>query len=79
MIEIELPPHFPPIELSKLMLKYFAIIGAVVRGRRIIIARGRTQLTPGDHLFVFCSQEDENGCRDFFLNPPREWSHIDES
>ena len=79
VIEIELPEHFPPIEIQQLRFTYFAIIGAVVRGRRIIIARGGTELTPGDHLFVFCSQEDERGCRDFFLNPPREWSHADES
>jgi trk system potassium uptake protein len=78
VIELELPPNFPPIELQGLRLKYFAIIGAVVRGRRILIAKGSTVLSPGDHLFIFCSQEDEEGCRNLFLNPPREWTIEDE-
>jgi trk system potassium uptake protein TrkA len=74
VIELELPSGFPPIELRQLRLKYFAIIGAVIRGRHIIVAKASTVLSAGDHLFIFCSQEDEEGCRNFFLNPPREWT-----
>ncbi len=71
VLELELPASFPPTALEEIHTNLMAIVGAVVRGQEVIIARGSTIIQPGDHLFIFCSQEDEEESRALFLNPPR--------
>ena len=49
------------------MLRYAAIVGAILRGKRVIVPTGRDQLQGGDHIFVFCTRVDEQRVRRFFL------------
>lgn len=70
VLELELPEDYRPVQLKDLHSNLFSIVGAVVRDRDVIIARGDTLLLPGDHLFVFCTQQDEEKSRDLYLSPP---------
>jgi len=70
VLELELPDDYQPIALKDIHTNLFSIVGALVRGREVIIARGNTILQPLDHLFVFCTQEDEEKSRAIYLDPP---------
>ncbi|MEL6349403.1 MAG: Trk system potassium transporter TrkA [Myxococcota bacterium] len=70
VLELELPDDYQPVQLKDLHTNLFSIVGAVVRGREVIIARGDTMLQAGDHLFVFCTQADEEKSRELYLDPP---------
>lgn len=70
VLELELPEEYTPIALQDIHTNLFSIVGAIVRGREVIIARGDTVLQPLDHLFVFCTQEDEAKSRAIYLDPP---------
>jgi len=69
VLELTLPDKYPKISLQEIQTGLFSNVGAVVRGRKVIIARGNTVLHPRDHLFVFCKPEDEQRCRDAYINP----------
>lgn len=45
-------------EIHDLPFPEGAAVMLVVRGDDLIAARGRTQLLPGDHVYVFCRRED---------------------
>lgn len=70
VLELELPPDYRPIALKDIHTILFSIVGAIVRGRDVIIARGDTMLQAGDHLFVFCNRDDEEKARAIYLDPP---------
>ncbi|MFT5681372.1 MAG: trk system potassium uptake protein TrkA [Myxococcota bacterium] len=71
VLELTLPDSYIPIALMDIRTDLFTLVAAIVRGRETIIARGNTTLLPGDHLFVFCSPEDEEKSLALYLNPPR--------
>jgi len=70
VIEFELPASFGKVALKDLRTHLFAMVAVVVRGTKLVIARGDTVLQPGDHLFVICSQSDEERARAFYTEPP---------
>ncbi len=67
VIEVQLPDAFPPTQLSRLAPPEHAIVGAITRGRRVIIPGGNDELRPGDQLLVFCRTVDEEQAHAFFL------------
>jgi Trk K+ transport system NAD-binding subunit len=66
VIELEVPKDVSPTPLSSLKSDIFAIIGAILRGGRVIIPRGSDSVLGGDRLLVFCTREHERGVRAFF-------------
>lgn len=69
IVEVELPPEFPPTPLWQMATNLFAIVGAVVRGDQVVIPHGNTELLAGDHLLVVTSLADEEAARDHFSTP----------
>jgi trk system potassium uptake protein TrkA len=67
VLELELPPGIRARKLAQIHQPVFAIVGAILRGKRVIIPTGRDELHGGDHIFVFCTREDEPRVRRFFL------------
>jgi len=59
VLEIEVSPHSPLIgvKLAAAQVPAGVLIGAIVRGERVIIPRGTDALQPGDHAIVFSTKE----------------------
>lgn len=70
VIELKLPPHFVSTPLSALRAPTFVHVGSILRRRQLIIPRGHDTLQAGDQLLLFCTREDEEQVREFFLNVP---------
>lgn len=66
VIEIQVPPDQPERPLASMKSDLFAIIGAILRGGRVIIPRGTDAVLGGDRLLVFCTSETEAEVRAFF-------------
>lgn len=71
VIELTLPAHFRARPLAELAPPEFAVVGSIMRGRRVIIPRGSDVLTSGDQLLVFCLTDNEHETHDFFINPDK--------
>jgi len=67
VLELEIPDGIRARRLSDIHKPVFAIVGAILRENRVIIPTGRDELHGGDHIFVFCTREDEPRVRSFFL------------
>ncbi|HEX9793689.1 MAG TPA: TrkA C-terminal domain-containing protein, partial [Planctomycetota bacterium] len=65
------PERFPDTAVMDLDGPVTAIIGSIIRGRKVIIPQGKDIIKGGDKLLVFCKREDENQVRSFFQNPTR--------
>jgi trk system potassium uptake protein TrkA len=59
VLEIEVSPQSPLIgvKLAAAQVPAGVLIGAIVRGERVIIPRGTDALQPGDHVIVFSTKE----------------------
>ena len=68
VLELVLPDDLPDIPIMRMRSGLFGIIGAIVRGGKVIIPRGQDAVRGGDHLLVFCLREQEEGVRAFFLD-----------
>jgi trk system potassium uptake protein TrkA len=66
VLELEVPEDVSPTPLRSLKSDLFAIIGAILRGGRVIIPRGSDHVQAGDRLLVFCKRENEEAVRRFF-------------
>jgi trk system potassium uptake protein TrkA len=66
VIEREIPPELPPTPLMELKAPEFTIIGAILRGGKVIIPKGKDTLEGRDRILVFCTREHEEEARDFF-------------
>jgi len=66
VLELRLPDSFPPTPLARLRAPVFAIVGAILRGRRVIIPRGKDTVQGADRILVFSLRQDEEKVRDFF-------------
>lgn len=71
VIELTLPQPFPALPLSALRPPAYAVVGAILRGRQVIVPHGADVLRTGDQVLVFCSTADEDEVREFFLNGER--------
>lgn len=69
ILELTLPRTFPVTLLAKLRPPVGAVVGAVLRGRKVIVPDGKTKLRPDDHLLVFCMRADEQQVREYFTEP----------
>lgn len=66
VLRLSLPESFPPTKVADLVFEVEAIIGAVQRGRRIIIPHGETMLKAGDLLNIFTMAEDAETIKKMF-------------
>lgn len=71
VIELTLPKSFPTVKLMLLRPPAYAVVGAIMRGRHVIVPHGPDELQPGDEVLIFCSTADEDGVREFFLSGER--------
>ncbi len=67
VIELTLPQTFRTTSLIEMKPPTLAVVGSILRGRRVIVPSGRDELRADDHILVFCTREDEAATRDFFL------------
>jgi Trk K+ transport system NAD-binding subunit len=63
-----MPDDLPPIPLVRMKADVFGIIGAILRGGKVIIPRGSDAVQGRDRVLVFCRHDEEEAVRDFFLN-----------
>jgi trk system potassium uptake protein TrkA len=71
VIELKLPTDFPETKLKDLQPPTFSRVGAVVRDRRVVVPGGNDVVAGGDEVLIFCTREDEERTREFYLNPTR--------
>lgn len=68
VIEVQLPSDFPDVPLSQVRAPHYAVVGAIVRGKDVVVPGGADELRKGDKALIFCSVETERETRAFFLN-----------
>ncbi len=66
VLRISLPDTYPATRIADLSFSAGAIIGAIERGRRIIIPRGETELAGGDLLIIFTMADDADAIKKIF-------------
>lgn len=71
VIELTLPAEFPTIKLLALNPPAYAVVGAITRGRQVIVPHGVDTLQAGDEVLIFCSTADEDRVREYFLDGER--------
>jgi trk system potassium uptake protein len=70
VIELQLPADFPAVPLSRVRPPHYAVVGAIVRGKQVLVPGGADELRSGDNILVFCSAATEDETREFFLDGP---------
>ncbi len=68
VIELTLPADFPPVPLARMRPPQYAVVGAIVRGKQVIVPSGADELRAGDNALIFCSIATEDETREFFLD-----------
>lgn len=66
VFELLVPMDFPNCQLREMKQPGSSIIGAILRGHRVIIPHGKDLIQGGDHILVFCKAEDEDEVRHYF-------------
>lgn len=69
VLEVTLRDSAEPIAMNALAPPAYAVVGAILRGEETIIPGGADSLKPLDHLFVFCSREDQEAIHNYFEHP----------
>ena len=69
VLEISVADSAKPLALAAASPPSYSVVGAILRGIKVIFPGGSDEIRPGDHLFVFCAREDEESTRDYFENP----------
>lgn len=69
VLEITVAEDAEEISLPLLSPPAYAVVGAILRGKKTIIPGGEDSLKPGDHLFVFCESADQEAITDYFERP----------
>lgn len=69
LLEITLSATTREIRMVDLAPPAYAVVGGIFRGDETIVPGGQDSLQPNDHLFVFCSREDEDPVREYFSHP----------
>ena len=67
VVELKVPDseRFHKVQLKSLAFPQGTIVGAIVRGRRVIIPKGDTRLRAGDRLVVFFAKEAVGAVQQF--------------
>lgn len=68
VIELQLPTDFPAVPLSRVRPPHYAVVGAIVRGKKVLVPGGADELRNGDNVLIFCSAATEDETREFFLD-----------
>lgn len=68
ILELEVPPGYPPRTLRELAPPLNSIIGAIVRPTEAIVPRGADRIQGGDRLIVFTTHEAADLVRDYFTS-----------
>ena len=68
ILEVEVPPSFPPTALSAMTRPADSIVGAILRGDAAIVPRGGDVVRGGDHLLIFCTADSAELVRDYFTS-----------
>jgi trk system potassium uptake protein TrkA len=66
VLELDVPPSYPPRALRELAPPLNSIIGAIVRQGGAFVPRGDARIEPGDRLIVFTTYAAADQVRDYF-------------
>ncbi|NRA34940.1 MAG: Trk system potassium transporter TrkA [Polyangiaceae bacterium] len=77
VIELTLPKGFPAIQLRDLRPPSLAVVGAIVRARRLMVPAGTDVIRAGDHVLIFCDRANEEKTRDFFMDADAVWRQLE--
>ena len=66
VLELVVSPRFEPRPLKGIGAPGDVIVGAILRGREVIIPRGDDRVEPGDHIIVFSTGEAAERVQDYF-------------
>ena len=69
VLELIVSPRFEPRPLKTIGAPGDAIVGAILRGRDVIIPRGDDRIQPGDRLIVFSTREAADRVQAYFIGP----------
>jgi trk system potassium uptake protein TrkA len=67
VIELTLPEGFETVALRDIKPPTLARVGSIIRSSRVIIPGGNDELRAGDGVLIFCTRDDEEQTREFFL------------
>jgi len=66
VLELTVSPQFEPRPLKQIGAPADVIVGAIIRGRDVIVPRGDDRIEPGDHIIVFSTREAEGRVHAYF-------------
>jgi trk system potassium uptake protein len=66
VLEVPVPAGATPTKLQDLGAPAESIVGTILRGKQVIVPRGKDVIRPGDRLIVFCTAASVELVRDFF-------------
>lgn len=66
VLEIQVPDYFDDCLVKDLNFPFKAIIGTVLRRKKVIVPKGNTLIRPGDRLLVFTTQDSSKQVKNFF-------------
>lgn len=67
LLRLTLPDEYTATAVKELHFPARAVVGVVMRGRRVIIPNGDTILSAGDKLEIFAMKEDAESLKNFFF------------
>jgi trk system potassium uptake protein TrkA len=66
VLELVVSPRFEPKPLKGIGAPADVIVGAILRGREVIIPRGDDRVEPGDHIIVFSTRQAAERVQAYF-------------
>jgi trk system potassium uptake protein TrkA len=66
VLELVVSPRFEPRPLKSIGAPADVIVGAILRGREVIIPRGDDRVEPGDHIIVFSTPGAADRVQSYF-------------
>jgi trk system potassium uptake protein len=66
VLELVVSPRFEPRPLKSIGAPADVIVGAILRGREVIVPRGDDRVEPGDHIIVFCTRDAAERVQAYF-------------
>jgi trk system potassium uptake protein TrkA len=71
VLELVVSPRFEPRPLKGIGAPGDVIVGAILRGRDVIIPRGDDRIEPGDHIIVFSTKDAADRVQAYFSGSER--------
>ncbi len=68
VLRVTTPETFEEVQIKDFKFPVNAIIGLIIRGRRLLIPNGDTFICPGDRLKIFTMQEDSETIKKLFFS-----------